>query len=293
MFNNAVHDVFILPDTPKLIDMKITNDFLFDNNGRQVDFQATPNKGGKIDPQWLIMHYTAATQAKGSISWFLNKTAKASAHLLVDRDGTITQFAPFNIATWHAGESAWNGLSGLNKASIGIELVNGGRLKKSGSSWICIVDKKNIGDGDVVLATHKNELLESAWHAYTEYQIQVAVEIASLLVKTYGLKDVLGHEDISPIRKCDPGPAFPMSSFRSRVLGRKDDQVRYHQNTEPVNIRAGAGTAFNTLTTELLPKGTKVRVLKRQGNWSFVEVLETVQGINDLEGWIASKFLVE
>jgi N-acetylmuramoyl-L-alanine amidase len=273
--------------------MKVTNHFLYDNNNRQVDFQATPNKGSKITPQYVIMHYTAATQAKGSISWFLNKEARASAHLLIDRDGTVTQFAPFNTATWHAGESQWNGLNGLNKFSIGIELVNGGRLARSGSSWICTVDKKMVPEGDVVIAKHKNELLESAWHAYTEYQIQVAVEIAAVLVRTYGLKDVVGHEDISPLRKCDPGPAFPMASFRSRVLGRKEDVVRIHHNTAGVNIRSGPGTVFTALTGQLLPKKTRMRVLRREGNWSFVEVLDTVQGLNDLEGWISSKFLIE
>jgi N-acetylmuramoyl-L-alanine amidase len=273
--------------------MRISNHLLFDNANKQVDLKATPNKGGKIDPEYLVMHYTAATQAKGSISWFMNKEAKASAHLVIDRDGSITQFAPFNVMTWHAGESHWNGVNGLNKASIGIELVNGGRLARSGTSWICMVDKKTIAENDVVIAIHKNELIEAAWHVYTEIQVQVAVEISSLLVRTYGLKDVLGHEDIAPIRKSDPGPAFPMASFKSRVLGRKNDKIRIHLNTEPLNIRGGAGSTFTTLTTDPMPTGTKMRILKREGNWSFVEVLDKIQGLNDLEGWVATRFLVE
>jgi N-acetylmuramoyl-L-alanine amidase len=272
--------------------MKITNHLLFDNMNKQVDFQPTPNKGGKITPVYLVMHYTAATQAKGSISWFLNKEAKASAHLVIDRDGSITQFAPFNVMTWHAGQSEWNGLSGLNKFSVGIELVNGGRLVRSGAAWVCAVDKKAVIDSDVVLATHKNEISESAWHAYTEVQIQVAAEISAALVKTYLLKDVLGHEDIAPHRKSDPGPAFPMGSFRSKVLGRKDDLLTAHLTRATVNIRSGAGTQFPPVA-DLLPPDTRVRVLKRSGNWSFVEVLETVHGLNDLEGWIMTKFLLE
>ena len=273
--------------------MKITNHLLFDNSNRQVDFRLTPNKGGKIIPQYLVLHYTAATQGKGSISWFLNKEARASAHLIIDRDGTITQFAPFNVMTWHAGESQWNGLNGLNKFSIGIELVNGGRLVQAGGAWICSVDKKPVMDADVVIARHKNDTRESGWQAYTEFQIQTVTEVATALVRTYQLKDVVGHEDIAPIRKSDHGPAFPMPSFRSKVLGRKNDQTSVHHNVAPVNIRAGAGTQFAPLTEQLLPKNTKVRILKREGTWSFVEVLETVHGLNDLEGWIASKFLVE
>jgi len=272
--------------------MKITDHILIDNNNKPVDFQATPNKGGKFTAQYLVMHYTAATLAKGSISWFLSKQAQASAHLLIDRDGTITQFAPFNIITWHAGASQWNGLIGMNKFSIGIELVNGGRLAKTGVAWICPVDKKSVADSDVIIARHKNDSIESGWQIYTEIQLQTAIEVAALIVKTYELKDVVGHEDIAPLRKSDPGPAFPMSSFRSRVMGRKENEQVVFLTTTDVNIREGAGTQFATLT-DPLPEKTRVQILKRQGNWSFVEVLEMVNGLNDLEGWVFSKYLVD
>ncbi len=273
--------------------MKITNHLLIDNNNKAVDFQPTPNKGKTYTPQYLIMHYTAATEAKGSISWFLNKKAEASAHLVIDRDGTITQFAPFNVVTWHAGISKWDGLVGMNKFSIGIELVNGGRLVRSGTSWICAVDKKAVPENEVIIARHKNENHEAGWHVYTGAQLQVATEVATLLVKHYGLKDVLGHEDISPFRKSDPGPAFPMGSFRSKALGRKEnDPIFFKTNTE-ANIRAGAGTQFNPVIGKLLPKNTKVEVLKREGNWSFVEVEGTVHGLNDVEGWVHSKLLTQ
>jgi N-acetylmuramoyl-L-alanine amidase len=276
----------------KLQYMKITKDILFDNSNKQVNFQLTPNKGGKLNPQYLIMHYTAVTQAKGSINWFLNKEAKASAHLIIDRDGSITQFAPFDTITFHAGISRWNGLNGLNKHSIGIELVNGGKLVKTGTGWICPVDKKAVPDSEVVIAKHKNERAEAGWHAYPSLQIETAVEIASFLVKTYGLKDVLGHEDIAPFRKIDPGPAFPMSSFRSRAMGRKDDTIDEHVTNTVANIRSGPGTQFPPIT-DPLPKNIRVQVLKRKGNWSFVEVLDVVHELNDLEGWISSKLLTK
>lgn len=272
--------------------MKIVNHLLHDNNNQQVDLRLTPNKGGKLNPSYLVMHYTAATLGRGSISWFLNKDAKASAHLLIDRDGTITQFAPFNVVTWHAGQSQWNGLVGLNKHSVGIELVNGGRLARSGLTWICPVDRKAVPDSEVVLARHKNESSESGWHVYTEIQIQTAIEVAALLVKTYELKDIVGHEDIAPHRKSDPGPAFPMGSFRSRAMGRKENEAVIHITSTEVNIRSGPGTHF-TPVTDPLPVDTRVEVLKREGNWSFVDVADVVHDLNDLEGWIFSKYLVQ
>jgi N-acetylmuramoyl-L-alanine amidase len=270
--------------------MKIVNHFLFDNNNKQVDFKATPNKGGSYTPQYLVMHYTASTSEKGTINWFLNKDAQASAHLLIDMDGSITQFAPFNIVTWHAGISEWNGLVGLNKFAIGIELVNAGRLVKSGTMWISPLDKKQIPDSEVVIATHRNETSSAGWQMYSEIQLNVASEIAALLVKTYSLKDVVGHDEIAPHRKSDPGPAFPMSSFRSRAVGRKEGKAVPFITTTSVNIRSGAGTQFATVS-DPLPKNTAVEILKREGSWSLVDVTDHVHGLNDLEGWVFSKYL--
>ena len=140
--------------------MKIIRHILHGNDGKPVHFVATPNKGGIFfffSPRYLIMHYTAATTGQSAINWFANKAAKASAHLLIGRDGTITQFAPFNTVTWHAGDSQWAGLAGLNKHSIGIELVNAGRLQKTSGNFVCAVDKRVVPDNEVMSARHKNE----------------------------------------------------------------------------------------------------------------------------------------
>lgn len=275
----------------KLKAMQIKNHLLFENDGKQVAYQATPNKGGRYSPQYLVMHYTAATTAASCISWFGNLVAQASAHLLIARDGTVTQFAPFNVVTWHAGKSNWKGLSGLNQYSIGIELVNGGRLMKGNIKCMCPVDQREVPNSEVIMARHKNDAHEAAWHEYTDKQLEAAIEIAALLVKAYGLKDVLGHEDISPVRKSDPGPAFPMGSFRSKAMGRKDDTMDEYITAAELNIRSGPGTAFAPLTSAL-PVNTPVLVLKTEGTWSFVEVQVTVNSIMDLEGWVSTRFLV-
>lgn len=271
--------------------MTIKDHLLYDDAGKQVPFAATPNKGGKYTPQYLVIHYTAATTARSSINWFMSKDAKASAHLLIDRDGSITQFAPFDVITWHAGVSQWNGLDGLNKYAIGIEIVNGGRLQRSGATWICPTDRKVVPDSEVLHAKHKNDTQPDNWQDYSAEQIDAIIKISTLLVKTYGLKDIVGHDDIAPHRKSDPGPAFPMQSVRAKAMGRKDETIDMYVTTTDVNIRAGAGTQFATLTLKAVPKNVKVQLLKREGNWSFVEVAQNVEGINDLEGWMASKYL--
>lgn len=270
--------------------MKIINHLLHSENGNQVTFKATPNKGGKYIPRYLIMHYTAATTEQSAISWLISPIAQASAHLIIGREGIITQLVPFNIIAWHAGKSTWTGLVGMNKFSIGIELVNAGRLSKIGENIICPVDKKQINKDDILIATHKNEKQESLWHEYTEKQLEVSSEVAALLVSTYDLLDIVGHEDVSPIRKSDPGPAFPMKSFRSRAMGRKNEDLDSYLTLSTLNIRSGPGTIFDMLSKPL-PQGTHVTVLKTEGNWSFVQVDDFIHGLMDLEGWVFTKFL--
>jgi N-acetylmuramoyl-L-alanine amidase len=188
-------------------------------DGENVRFVSTPNQGGKVQPLYLIMHYTAGPTAEGAISWLASPAAKASAHLVIDRDGTVTQMVGFDRVAWHAGKSRWQDLEGMNSYSIGIELVNAGKLKKVGGKWVSWSGNV-IADADVMEATHKNETSPAGWHTYPQAQIEVAIDVAVALNKSYRFLDVLGHEDVSPKNKVDPGPAFPVGSFESRVIGR-------------------------------------------------------------------------
>ena len=103
--------------------------------GRNVSFVETPNQGGGFSPRYLVFHYTAGKSARSSVAWLTNPEANASAHLVLARDGAITQLAPFNVKTWHAGQSHWDGLTGLNTYAIGIEMDNAGPLKKVGDKY--------------------------------------------------------------------------------------------------------------------------------------------------------------
>ncbi|MEO8793855.1 MAG: N-acetylmuramoyl-L-alanine amidase [Daejeonella sp.] len=272
--------------------MKISNHLLVDDNGKQFPYKATPNHGGRYIPKYLVMHYTAATTESSAVSWLTSPIAQASAHLVIGRQGKVTQLAPFNVITWHAGKSTWAGLVGMNKYAIGIELVNAGRLSKTGEKCICPVDKQFIDENDVLLARHKNENQDSLWQEYSSAQLEIAQEIAALLVKNYKLLDIVGHDDISPIRKSDPGPAFPMKSFRARAMGRKDENLDSYVTSALLNIRSGPGTLFEPITKPL-PAGTRVTALKTEGNWTFVEVEDVVNGLMDLEGWVFSKYLAK
>ena len=275
--------------------MKIQNHRLIADDGTPVRYVETPNKGGLMTPEYLIMHYTAGSSAEGSVSWMCNPAAKAAAHLVIGRDGSLTQLAPFNRITWHAGKSEWEGRSGLNGFSIGIELDNAGKLERVGSRWISAVSKRAYPDDDVLVDNHKHDRPGTppiGWHEYSEAQLEVAAQVGLLLMEKYALKDVLGHEDIAAGRKADPGPAFPMASFRARLMGRADDEVEHYVTTSALNVRAGPGTEFAALPGSPLPSGTRVALLEQQGLWWRVDVLDTVSGVMDLVGWCHSRYLV-
>jgi N-acetylmuramoyl-L-alanine amidase len=254
--------------------------------GPAVTHRDTPNRGGPITPRYLIFHYTAGRSAKDSCDWLCNSAAQASAHLVVGRDGTITQLAPFNIKTWHAGTSHWEGLTGLNEYAIGIEMDNAGRLTKTGdrlTAWFGATYPAN----QAIQAKHKLDQEPSWWHTYTQQQIEMALKLASLLVKEYGLTDVLGHEDIAPERKRDPGPAFPLESIRSRALGRRiEEDERYRVIADSLNIRKGPGTEYEP-AAPALRRNTMLLILEKGARWTKVEV----EGQGDLEGWVSSKYI--
>lgn len=204
--------------------MKITDHRLCEDDGTPVAFVESPNVGGAVEHEFLVMHYTAGRNAEQSIAWLARPEARASAHIVIDRDGEITQLVPFDRIAWHAGRSEWLGRAGLNRYSLGIELDNAGRLTRQGGHWRAWFGDE-YADEDVVEATHKHESAASGWHAYSPVQIDAALAAASLLFNHYGLRDVLGHDDIAPGRKSDPGPAFPMASFRGRIVGRGEDEA--------------------------------------------------------------------
>ena len=235
--------------------------------GAGVSFIETPNKGGNLAPRYLVLHYTAGKSAASSISWLTNPESKASAHLVLARDGRITQLVPFNVKTWHAGLSHWDGLSGLNSYSIGIEMDNAGPLKKVGDKYQAWFGTLYAED-EVVLAKHKLDDESRWWHAYTEIQIQKALELAQLLVRHYDLKDVVGHEDIAPDRKRDPGPAFPLENVRASVLGREEEErERYEVTASTLNIRNGPGVEFPPVS-DPLKRGTVVVLLEKRDRWN-------------------------
>ena len=269
--------------------MRLRNHRLVADDGSPVRFESSPNRSGQLDPTHLIVHYTAGSSAESAIRTLCNPANKASAHLVIARDGAVTQLVPFNRVAWHAGRSRWRGLVGLNRHAIGIELDNAGKLTRQSGVWKSWFGR-TYADEDVLEATHKNETEPCGWHTYTEAQLQRTIDVARLLAGRYPIRDVLGHDDIAPGRKQDPGPAFPMESVASSVLGRQDDAPELYMTRTRLNVRSGPGTDFDKVVATPLSPGTRLDVKSRDRSWCFVDVLDA-DGAPDLTGWVHGDYI--
>jgi len=184
--------------------MKITDDHWLDTAIRK------PILGGSSMPirRFLIIHFTAGASGESSIGYWRKLGGGICAHIVIERDGTVKQCRPFNATCGHAGKSRWENKGqtfiGLNSCSIGIELANGGDSYPT----------KFSNGLESTRARHKNGGPVREWETYPVAQLVACEQVSKALVERYNLDDVVGHDDIAPDRKSDPGPAFPMLALR-------------------------------------------------------------------------------
>ena len=190
-----------------------------------VSVLPTPNKSGVLNPRLLIVHDTAGgLDYKGSVSWLRNPQAKASAHFVVGRNGEIVQLAAMSVKTWHAGKSIYKGKSNVNDFSIGIEIANPGKMTmgvgetKSRASFGQTFDVKKYGVKFAETAHHG----AGWWMPYPEAQMTAVLNLAMAIRDRYEITEVAPHYIISPGRKIDVNPLFPLSWLQAKMKGRQD-----------------------------------------------------------------------
>jgi N-acetylmuramoyl-L-alanine amidase len=270
-----------------------------------VPFNAARWVGGKIKPEVLIMHDTAGRLDKGNSARYLQSNpSKASVHLVVERDGSIEQQVAFNMRANHAGKSRYNGQEWCNNFTIGVEIVNPGKMArgKSGFARAWYGQELNIEEYGIQWLETK-EHGEGYFMPYTEEQIAAAEKIAvALFAKYSSLIDIQTHWYISPGRKIDTNPLFPLEQIRSRVMGREDfaDETASDQSVDlgadmTVQVNAPGDTlnmrrwpSFNPNIIGAIPHGTIVPIL-RSGEFAGREWSLVVYG--GKEGWVVDSYL--
>ena len=265
-------------------------------NGVPVDFIQSCYVGGsfKAKPRIAVIHFTYGGIARSSAEWFRSPdNPGSSAHVVIERDGSVIQCVPWDKVAWHAGRSRWRNLSGLNAHSFGIELANWGYLKRAGDGWSCWTGARVH---DPVVAVHRNgnpDRLRNpiGWESYPEAQFAAAVQVVRSLVKSYGVDEVVGHDDIAPTRKWDPGPAFDLARFRSCVFGGRADEGDLRLRViaaNGLNLRTCPGTHFPAIET--LACNQLLEPIATEGSWTEVSVLDGA-GEPRATGWVHRRYV--
>ena len=137
----------------------------------------------------IIIHYTGMQSERESLKRLTYSKSKVSCHYLINRKGKIFRLVDDQNIAWHAGKSMWGKYKNLNKNSIGIELVNKGH--------------------------------RYGYQAFSRIQIKRLIELCKYLRRKYRIKNklILGHSDIAPLRKIDPGEKFPWGYLSSKGIG--------------------------------------------------------------------------
>lgn len=253
-----------------------------------VKYDPAATIGNVIDPVLIVNHFTSGYSADGAISTF--KSGVVAAHVVIDRDGTITQMVPFNRRANHAGPSAWMGYNMLNNYSIGIELVNlGGATVAANGDLIDEYGRKVKDPSRWVEGFQKNAGPSvKFWETYPEAQINALVEVTKAILATYNIKDITGHEFVDTRGwKSDPGPAFPWPTIRALFRPAQQDDQPHPMTGQTgttltgLNVRGGPGTDFSIFRT--LPQGTEVTIADHTNGWFKISAPET--------GYVSDKYV--
>jgi N-acetylmuramoyl-L-alanine amidase len=132
----------------------------------------------KLPVTMAVIHYTGMTSADEALARMCDPAAEVSAHYMIDEDGTVSALVPEDMRAWHAGRSFWRGITDINSASVGIELVNPGH--------------------------------EFGYRPFPQVQMDALLPLLAEIVKRHDIPraNVVGHSDIAPARKADPGELF-------------------------------------------------------------------------------------
>lgn len=244
-------------------------------------FVKANSSGGAMSPRFCVIHDTAgALRPFSSVEWFASKQCPTSAHFVVERDGTITQMVPTNKRAFHAGVSNWKGVSGLNSCSVGIEIVNPGKLDEKGFADF----GKKVAEPSEIVAKTTPQHGKGWWLPYTQEQINAVILLCRAIVEEYpDCNEIVTHYEIAPKRKIDVGPQFPLAEVRQRVFDPTPGEVEHMPETTP-------GVATASTVPSLIDGLAALRSVWRQV-WApvWALVLWVITQIQDAIHWLADR----
>ena len=171
----------------------------------------------------IVIHYTGMQSERESLDRLCDSKSKVSSHFLINENGKVYRLVQENHVAWHAGKSCWGRYKNLNKNSIGIELVNKGH--------------------------------EFGYTNFKNKQLLSLKKVCLNLIKKYKIKkqNIIGHSDIAPLRKIDPGEKFPWENFARKKIG-----------------------IWHSCDPNLLKKLRKINIVKKKDKIEFIKNLKKI-----------------
>jgi len=204
----------------------------------------SPNFDARATPvSILVLHYTGMTDAASAIAWLRNPVSKVSSHYVVAEDGQVLRLVEEADRAWHAGRSSWREVAGdVNSASVGIEIVNPGH--------------------------------EFGYRPFPDAQMRSVIPLVAQIVARHHIApiNVVGHSDIAPARKNDPGELFDWEALATRGLAVRRPQ---RATMDPHWTDPGFLLALNRFGYDVTDGPAAVRAFQRRFR------PETVDGVID------------
>lgn len=206
----------------------------------------------------LVMHYSAGTLER-AMKLLASPEAKVSSHYVVsdqkvsDQKKKIFRLVKENKRAWHAGRGSWGPFKDVNSSSIGIEIVNVGYtyglrekqppLYEKKSDFLKLLNKVNRYSWSYHMrflrkCGEKGWIKGKKWQPYPKFQINTLIELSKAIIFKNNIKpqNVIGHSDLAPQRKIDPGPLFPWQRLSEEGIGLwPKKNITYHHFKEPTN----------------------------------------------------------
>ena len=180
-------------------------------------------KRSKNSIKIIVIHYTGMQSERESLAKLCNPKSKVSSHFLINQNGKVYRLVQDDRVAWHAGKSCWGNYKNLNKNSIGIELVNKGH--------------------------------QLGYTNFKKKQLISLIKILKKIIRKYKIKKkyIVGHSDIAPLRKIDPGEKFPWNKLAKKNIG-----------------------IWHNFQPNFLKKLRKVKILTTQDKVNFVKNLNNI-----------------
>lgn len=271
------------------------------DSNKVIAYRTTTKKSsGTNKKKFIVVHYTAGNLYADDVNQLSSGSAQVSCHIVIGRNGEVAQVGSFDDIQWHAGASSWKGINGLNSYSIGIELTNPGYLKPTGDgrTYLAHFGKKyDLFNDKLVLAKQPDVGSGTyGWLPYTEAQLEALTGVVEALRKAFpSISEVVGHEQISPGRKQDPGLGIILDWKLMDVLNGHVDRTDNPKESEeianvnwvnrrvvdaPSGLRIRSGMSSSSTVIGSLKNNEKIQTLWKSNEW-----LQLKQG-----GYIATKY---